>query len=511
MNKVTCEIMDTTLRDGEQMKDVTFSPSQKELIAHELLKIGVHRIEIASAHAVEQDRDAIERICKVAKEMNRLEAVEILGFVDNEKSVNWIKSLGIRTVNFLAKGSEEHCRKQLNKTPERHFNDLKKAIAYANEQGLGVNVYLEDWSNGEKYSPGYVDDIIKMLTGLNIKRIMLPDTLGILNFWEVESFVSRRIGEFPGIHFDFHAHNDLGMSTANSIAAIKAGVHGIHVTLNRLGERAGNASLYEIVADAKLCLDMDLGIDMTQFFKLKQIIEHTSRIRLQPHEPFIGENAIIHTAGIHAHGDKMGSVYKSIAAELMGKKMSYGLGKQSGKSTIEMNLLEMGMEKVSPEIIDAVTKKIRELGGLGKVVTQEDLYLLVMSLTETKEGAGKLPFTFLEVKADVSMNGARIGYVKIHLNDEIFEETAMGDGGYDAIMNALNKCLGKKNIKLPELADYRPRIPPGGQTGAIVETFIDWKGEKGLFSTVGIDTDQTIAAIKATEKMVNLVITGYKS
>ena len=241
MNNRTCEIMDTTLRDGEQMKDVTFSPAQKELIAYELLKIGIHRIEVASAHAVEQDEEAIASICKTAEEMNKKDAVEVLCFVDYDKSINWAMSLGVRTVNLLAKGSEEHCRKQIKKTPQEYFVHLAKSIEYADKKGININVYLEDWSHGEKNSPDYVTDLINLLSGLHIKRIMLPDTLGILNFWEVESLVGKRIKEFPNLHFDFHAHNDLGLSTANSIAAIKAGVHGVHVTLNRLGERAGNA------------------------------------------------------------------------------------------------------------------------------------------------------------------------------------------------------------------------------------------------------------------------------
>ena len=507
MEKKFFEILDTTLRDGEQMKYVSFSTQQKEIIACEILKIGVPRIEIASAFSVDQDKEAAKRICNYAKKINKLDSIEVLGFVDYDKSIDWARELGIRTINILAKGSEKHCVTQLRKTPSEHFNDIKEMIRYGHDNGMNFNVYLEDWSNGEMNSPNYVDEIISVLSDAGAKRVMLADTLGILYYWDVERLVKDKLKKFPNLHFDFHAHNDLGLATANTLAAIKAGVQGVHVTINRLGERAGNTSLFEVVANAKLALGIDLGIDTNQFVHLKKLVEYYSRIRLQPHEPFVGDNANIHTSSIHAHGDKMGNVYKTKTAEFFSEESKYSLGKQSGKSTIQMNLKALGLE-VKDEIVQKVTKVVRELGGNGKIVTQEDLYLLVLNALEDKKWP-KLPFVFLEVKADVSLNSARHGYVKISLNDEIIEGIAIGDGGFDAIIKALKECLVTKGIALPRLVDYRPSIPAGGEFNAIVATFIDWEYNGSTFSTVGIDTDQTLAAVRATEKMVNLLLTGY--
>lgn len=502
------EVMDTTLRDGEQMDKVSFSPAEKLSIARKLFEIGVDRIEVASSRAVKEDEDAVRRICEMAQQIGRLDSVEVLGLVDYTKSVDWIYNLGCRTINLLTKGSRQQCEGQLKKTLEEHIEDIRKTVDYAKRKGMNVNVYLEDWSTGMLGSPEYVFKLIEELQKMGIKRIMLPDTLGILSPWQTEELIETILERYPGTHFDFHAHNDYDIGTANSLAALKKGIHGIQLTLNTLGERAGNCSFYAVVAGAKDFLGIDLGIDESSFYEIRKIVEGASRIRLPPNAPIVGENANKQTAGIHADGDKKGDFYKTkLSAERFGKpQTTYSLGKQSGVASIEMNLRQMGIE-VDEKTMRKITKKVRGLGALGKTVTQEDLYFLVYDILEQPE---QMPFEFLEAKSDVGLTGTRKGYIKVRVNDKELEGTATGDGGYDAIMNALKEIMKKKSIKLPQLVDYQPRIPPGGKTNALVETLIEWNNGNGSFTTVGVDSDQTISALKATEKMVNLVMIGYK-
>jgi D-citramalate synthase len=503
------EVMDTTLRDGEQMDNVSFSPGEKLNIAKKLIEMGINRIEVASARAVKEDEEAIGKICAWAKENNRLDSIEVLGFVDKTESVDWIGKSGGKVINLLAKGSENHCSKQLGKTLDEHLSDIGQTVEYAVGKGMQVNVYLEDWSNGMMHSEDHVFRMVKDLEAMKVRRVMLPDTLGVLSPWTTEEYVKAMLARFPETHFDFHAHNDYDLGTANALSALKAGVHGIHVTANTLGERAGNCSLYAVAAGAKDYLNLDLKVAEEGFYELKRMVEIASGIRMQPTAPIVGENVHRQTSGVHADGDRKARLYMNkLSAERFGKstKTSYPLGKQSGESSIRMNLEQIGLE-LDDEALKKVTNRVRELGGVGKTVMPEDLYFIAKDIFEQPK---QMPFRFLNAKSDISMTGARIGYVKILLHGEELEATGTGAGGYDAIMNALRSLMAQKDVQLPELTDYQPRIPQGGKTSALVETVIEWKHDDRHFSTIGVDSDQTISAVRATEKMVNIILMKYK-
>ena len=244
MKEQFVEILDSTLRDGEQTNGVSFLPHEKLVMARKLLSaVNVDRIEVASARVSEGEKEAVTMICRAARQTGRLERVEVLGFVDGGKSVDWIAECGGQVINLLAKGSLKHCVQQLHKTPEEHIADIKAELAYAAGRGLTANLYLEDWSNGMKDSPGYVYQVMDALTMLApsvIKRFMLPDTLGVMNPLQVVEYFRKMVKRYPGVHFDFHAHNDYDLAVSNSLAAVLSGARGLHVTVNGLGERCGN-------------------------------------------------------------------------------------------------------------------------------------------------------------------------------------------------------------------------------------------------------------------------------
>ena len=160
------EIMDSTLRDGEQTSGVSFLPHEKLIIARMLLRdLNVDRIEVASARVSEGEKEAVSMICRYARQIDMLERVEVLGFVDGGKSVDWVAECGCKTINLLAKGSLRHCQEQLHKTPQEHVEDIVNEVKYARKKGLSVNLYLEDWSNGMKDSPSYVYGIGAVVFG----------------------------------------------------------------------------------------------------------------------------------------------------------------------------------------------------------------------------------------------------------------------------------------------------------------------------------------------------------
>src|SRR5688572_12541589 len=216
------QLMDTTLRDGEQTRHVSFSTSEKVSIAEALLDVlRVDRIEVASAGVSDGEKEAVARISDWSSTRGYAERVEVLGFVDGKRSADWIVSAGARVMNLLAKGSERHCRTQLKKTLAQHLDDIRRTVACARERGLGLNVYLEDWSNGYRDSPDYVYEMVEGLQAIGVDHVMLPDTLGVMSPEEVSAALSDMLARFPDQTFDFHPHNDYGLATANSMAAVR--------------------------------------------------------------------------------------------------------------------------------------------------------------------------------------------------------------------------------------------------------------------------------------------------
>jgi D-citramalate synthase len=159
----------------------------------------------------------------------------VLGFVDGDISINWINDAGGKVDNLLCKGSLRHLEKQLRKTPEQHIKEIQGIIRKAETFEMDVNIYLEDWSNGMRNSREYVHYMIQNLKDEKIVRIMLPDTLGVLNPEQTYTFCKKIIDRYPNLHFDFHAHNDYDLGTANALEAVRCGVHGLHLTVNGMG------------------------------------------------------------------------------------------------------------------------------------------------------------------------------------------------------------------------------------------------------------------------------------
>lgn len=339
------EIMDSTLRDGEQTNGVSFVPHEKLMIARMLLHgVNVDRIEVASARVSEGEKEAVSMICRYARNIGMLERVEVLGFVDGGLSIDWINDCGGKVINLLAKGSLKHCTHQLRKSPEEHLEDIKASLKYAEEKGIAVNLYLEDWSNGMKDSPEYVYQIMDALCNSGIKRFLLPDTLGVMNPLQVIEYFRKMIKRYPQCHFDFHAHNDYDLAVSNSLAAVLSGAKGLHVTVNGLGERCGNAPLASVQAILKDQFHARTNINEEQLNGISRLVEGYSGIAVAPNQPIVGENVFTQVAGVHADGDSKDKLYyNDLVPERFGRKREYALGKNSGKANIARNLEELGL------------------------------------------------------------------------------------------------------------------------------------------------------------------------
>lgn len=498
------EIMDTTLRDGEQTSGVAYTASEKLNIAKMLLEeVKVDRIEIASARISEGEFDGASRIIKWAKEHGYLERVEILGFVDENRSLDWIHKVGGKVINLLCKGSLKHLNGQLRKTPDEHIHDIKNAIAYAKSLGIKVNIYFEDWSNGMRNSPDYVFYIVGALKDESVERFMLPDTLGVLNPDETFNYITQMIERFPGLKFDLHAHNDYDLSVANCFAAVKAGVSGLHVTVNGLGERAGNTPLSSVVAMLKDHLRAEFSVDESTLGSVSKLVEVFSGISVPMNKPVIGEHVFTQTCGVHADGDNKGNLYyNELMPERFGRTRSYALGKTSGNASIRKNLEELGIE-LDPESLRKVTQRVVELGDKKENITKEDLPYIISDVLGREALQEKIKIR--NYYSSHVYNLKPVATLSIEINGEIYEATSTGDGQYDAFMQALKSIYDRLGKRLPQLLNYKISIPPGGRTDAFVETIITWGLDDRQFKTRGFESDQQAAAITATIKMLNLL------
>jgi D-citramalate synthase len=505
MERRKIEIMDTTLRDGEQTSGVSFSMSEKLTITQLLLgELNVDRVEIASARVSEGEFQAVKSILSWAEENGYADRIEVLSFVDNGVSIDWMVNSGVKVQNLLTKGSLNHLTHQLKKTPEQHFAEIKHVIELAQSKNILTNVYLEDWSNGMRNSPEYVYQYLDFLITQPVKRILLPDTLGVLTPFETFNFITDIRSRYPNVHFDYHAHNDYDLGTANVLEAVRAGANGLHLTVNGMGERAGNAAMASAVAVINdFVPEVEIGIKESSIYKVSKLVETFSGVRIPSNKPIVGDNVFTQTAGIHADGDNKNNLYfNDLLPERFGRKREYALGKTSGKANIEKNLQELGL-KLNDADLKKVTQRVIELGDKKETVTKEDLPYIISDVLDSSLYEEKV---IVESYVLVHAMGLHPSVtISVKIDGEKFEENAQGDGQFDAFMNALAMVYAKKKRSLPKLVDYAVRIAPGSSSDALCETIITWETDKKKFITRGLDSDQTVCAIKATQKMLNII------
>ena len=506
MTKRKIEIMDTTLRDGEQTSGVSFSVSEKLTIAKLLLEeLKVDRLEIASARVSEGELQAVKKITSWANERNLLDKIEVLTFVDEGKSIDWMIAAGAKVQNLLTKGSLNHLKHQLKKTPQQHFSDIKATIELAAKHNIKTNVYLEDWSNGMRNSKAYVFEYLDFLISQNVERVLLPDTLGVLTPKETAEFISEVCEKYPMFHFDFHGHNDYDLGVANVMEAIKSGANGLHLTINGMGERAGNAPMASVIAVINDFLsDVEITVNEKALNKVSKLVETFSGFRIPVNKPVVGANVFTQTAGIHADGDNKNNLYfNDLMPERFGRKRKYALGKTSGKANIQKNLQDLGIS-LNDDELKKVTLRIIELGDKKEVVSQEDLPYIISDVLDSNSIEKRVVVESYLLAHSKGMKPSTT--LRLKVEGVQYEGHAQGDGQFDAFMNALRKLYKRHSKKdLPDLIDYTVRIPPGSNSDALCETIITWQLEKKEFITRGLDSDQTVSAIKATEKMLNII------
>jgi len=502
-SKQRITLLDTTLRDGEQTPGVAFTPFEKRSIAHALCELGVDRLEIGTARVSPGELDAVREVVGWARENGYEERIEVLTLVDGGKSISWAQDAGVPSVNVLAKGSAEHVRNQLGKQAEHHISDVLEEVDIAREHGIRANVYLEDWSRGALREPEYVESILlAMESHLFDGRVMLTDTVGALYPSTSYDLTKGAVHSHPDLKFDFHGHNDYGLATSNTLAAVRGGATGVHATLNGLGERSGNAPLDEVVAGLHDHIGVETGIDEKKLTAASKLVERFSGRKIPPNKPVTGSAVFTQTGGLHADGDMKGGLYHSpLSPKRFGRAQEYALGKLSGMASLELNLQRQGLS-VPEERKKELLKRIVALGDRKQVITSSDLtYIVADLLTAPAEKRIRIS----NVVIVTGENLVPTASIQLSVEGEELKLTGVGGGGCDAFMQGIKSAAKELKIRLPGLIDYDVKIPPGGKTDALVETVITWDFDGREVRTSGLHTDQTMAAVRATEKMLNIV------
>jgi D-citramalate synthase len=353
-------------------------------------------------------------------------------------------------------------------------------------------------------SKDFVFEYLDIINKLPVKRVLLPDTLGVLSPDETFEYISIIVKRYPEMHFDFHAHNDYDLSVSNVLEGLKAGCQGLHLTVNGMGERAGNAPMASVAAVIRDFLpDIKINLKEKSLFKVSRLVSAFTGFRIPANKPIVGDNVFTQTAGIHADGDSKKNLYfNDLLPERFGRKRKYALGKTSGKANIKKNLQELGLT-LNDENIKKVTNRIIELGDKKEKVTAEDLPYIISDVINSENFKNKV---IIESYLLNHKKGHKpSAEIELKINGKKFFEKGSGDGQFDAFINAIKKIYSHNKFILPELIDYSVTIPPGSNSDALCETIITWKNNDKEFVTRGLDSDQTVSAIKSTEKMLNII------
>jgi len=249
--------------------------------------------------------------------------------------------------------------------------------------------------------------------------------------------------------------------------------------------------------------NLKVSVNEKVLYTVSKLVETFSGIMIPANKPVIGANVFTQTAGIHADGDNKKNLYFSnLLPERFGRTRQYALGKASGKANIQKNLQELGLQ-LKDEDLKKVTQRIIELGDKKEVVTKEDLPYIISDVLDSHSYEEKIKVDSYVLTHAKGLRPSTS--ISITIDGKTFEENAQGDGQFDAFMNAIRSIFRKKKLVLPDLIDYAVRIPPGSHSDALCETIITWKNSEKEFKTRGLDSDQTVSAIKATEKMLNII------
>jgi D-citramalate synthase len=405
------------------------------------------------------------------------------------------------TICMIIPTSDLHIEAKLRKTREQILRSTEECATYAKEHGLVVELLAEDASRSD------LDYLIKFFqTGIDAKvdRVVVCDTVGILTPERSVDLFSR-LKESIKVPIGVHCHNDFGMAVANTVAALSAGAEEAHATINGLGERAGNASLEEIVLTLKSLYKLDIKIKTELLYGTSQLVSRLTGIYVQPNKAIVGENAFTHESGIHTQGMLSNPLtYEPITPELVGAVRRISPGKHSGSHAIRVNLENMGL-KPSEDQFKEIFQRIKDLGDKGKTVMDAD----VLAIAENVMGLSRAKPILLQEMTFVG--GDKVtptASVRLTLNGKEVWGAAVGVGPVDAAINAVKKAISE--VEPISLEQYNVKAITGG-TDAMVEVVVRMRKGNRTVTAMGVREDIVKASMEAVLSAMNVLSTDYNN
>ena len=488
------KVLDTTLRDGEQTPGVSLTPDKKLEIAKALDDLGVDIIEAGSAITSEGEREAIKRI---ANEGLRAEIASYARILkqDIEAAIN----CGVDSIFLVAPTSDLHIKYKLGITRDELIKRTMDAVKYCKDNNMIVDLCCED---GSRTDIDFLKIILEEASKHKIDRFTIADTVGIMTPEGIYKMFSELNG-MTKVPLGVHCHDDLGLATANTLAAVRAGAEVINVAVNGLGERAGNAALEEVVMALKLRYDIRINIRTEMMANVSDLVEKISGIPVPPNKAIVGDNAFTHEAGIHVDGIlKKSETYEAIKPELVGKKRTFVLGKHVGMKSVKRMLDELGIS-TSDDQLKEIFKHVKYMGDKGKRVTSMDLETIAYSVL------GQEMKKAIELQELVAVAGNKItptASVKVTINGKEVVISSVGTGPVDAAINAIRSAT--KDLPF-ELVEYHVDSISGG-TDAMVKVMVKLKSKDKIVTAQGVGTDIVLASVDAMINGINLIMRRIK-
>ncbi|MFW6110627.1 MAG: 2-isopropylmalate synthase [Thermoproteota archaeon] len=486
---------DTTLRDGEQTPGASLTPEEKLKIAVSLDELGIDLIEGGFAASSKGEKKAINLIAKEGLQ------ADVYSFARGViKDIDAVIETGAKGVNLCLPTSDLHLKYKLKKSRREVLELTDKCTRYAKDHGLLVEFSAED---GTRSDLQFLTNVFRTTLSAGAEAICPCDTVGVLTPEKTYELYTELREDFPNAGISAHCHNDFGMAVANSITALKSGADEVHVTVNGLGERAGNAALEEVVVLLKMLYDVEVPIKSELLYKTSTLVSQLTGIPLHPNKAIVGDNAFTHESGMHTHGILAHpSTYEPISPEIVGRVRRFATGKHAGSRGIEACLKEMGLKPTNKQL-KRIFNRVKEVGDKGKKVTDADLRAIaeaVMNLPEVRP---------LKLKELTVVTGDRVtptASVRLELNGKSMREAAVGVGPVDAAMNAVRKAV--LAVEPIQLDQYHVKSITGG-TNAVVEVVIRLRKEDRKVTAVGVHGDIVMASIEAMLRGMNLLMTNY--
>ena len=491
MAKRKVKVLDTTLRDGEQTPGVVLAPEQKLEVAKALDGLGVDMIELGSPVTSEGERRAFELVSETGLR------AELCGFSRALPSdIDVALACNVDSVHLVVPTSDIHLQHKLKKSRTDVKRMALKATRYALDHGLTVEFSAEDASRAD---PVFLQDIFAAAVGEGAQRVCVCDTVGVLTPEKTQALFSS-LAENIEVPIAVHCHDDFGIATANTLAAVKAGAHEVHVTMNGLGERGGNAALEEVVMGLTHFHDIRTEIKINKLYSTSRLVERVTGMPVSPTKAVVGENAFTHQAGIHTHAVLVyPPTYEPISPELVGHHRKLVFGKHVGSHAVKHELHRLGLKPTKRQVHE-IFEQIKKLGDRGKLVTDTELRAIIDSVMGRElEEIVKL----IELTAVSSNRVTPTASVRLKFGDKEVVESGLGVGPVDASMNAIRKVVeGVSNIRLQE---YHVDAISGG-TDALVDVVVKLTDGKRIVTSRGTSGDIIMASVQAMLNGVNRLL-----